>query len=212
MVVRKNIAIYIDYSIRIPNFKTAYESFKNSLFVDMNGVDFEDELTEDDVRFFWTTELKNPIVEQFYISKDISKINDDKLNGDFQPYFYNEEHLLKFLDDYSYNLYSDCTVPSNKDIELINICQDRLFDVILIDRIQSKRKIGNTFFFLSKIRIYPRNVIFLRPQQEINKDNFFGIWNPMEEQEHFNDSSDNFLNWLQALEKKNKELLNEEKV
>ena len=151
-------------------------------------------------------ELKNPEIENFYISKNVDNIDDINLKGKFETYFYNQEHLNKFLEDYSYNLYSDCIVPSNKDIELINICQDRLFEVVLIDQIHSKRKIGNTFFFLSKVRVYPRNVIFLRPNQQINKDNFFAIWNPLENENHFNDNSDNFLNWLQDLEKKVKQL------
>ena len=203
MKAKKQIAVYVDYSIRIPNFQKSYENFKENLFKDNSIITYNDEITDSDFRFFWQFELKNPSIENFYIQTNASKIKDEELLGDYQKYFFNDSHLKKFLEEYSYNLFSDCDVPSKKDINLINICQKDLFDVVLIDRFSSIRKISNTLFFLSKVTIYPRNIIFLGPKDELDHSKYYGVWNPLENKEHRNSEKSNlFLNWLQELEKK----------
>lgn len=205
MKARKQIAIYLDYSVRIPNFKATYELFKQNLYKDNTDLTYEDkdELGDQDVRFFWSFEMKNPDVENFYVSKSASKIDDYKLLGNFQPYFYNEIHLQKFLEEYSYNLYSDCEITSLNDLDYINTCQAQLFDVVLIDKFSTVRKISNTCFFVAKSRLYPRNIVFLGPNQEMNHSNFIGVWNPVTNKEQFNaEKSEVFLNWLKDLEAK----------
>jgi len=199
---RKQIAIYIDYSIRIPNFKNTYQKFKDSLFKDNSGISYDD-IIENDVRLFWQIEMKRPDVESFYIKQDVSKIDDYSLLGNFQPYFFNQQHLEKFLEEYSYNIYTDCEITSKEDINFINICQSQLFDVVLIDKFHTVRKISNTCHFISTARLYPRNIVFLGPNQIMNHDKFYGVWNPAENKEQINsEKSKKFFNWLQELEKK----------
>lgn len=207
MKARKKVAIYIDYTIRVPRFKHCFDVFKAELFSDKSfDVTVEDELQKDDVRMYWPEQMKNPAVEQFYMKVKVPE--DDythRLDG-FAKYFYNEEHYRKFIDDYSYNLYLDCIVPNKQDIDIINIAQEHLFDVVLIDEYKSKRKKGNTFFFLSKNPIYPQTVTFLGPGQVLDETNYFGVWNPAKNEEQKNAQGlTMFKDWFMELEKKSKE-------
>lgn len=202
MKERKKIAIFIDYSLRIPSFKESYEIFKSSLFKDNLETTFEDELTLNDPRFYWQRQVANPEILKFYMSKNFEKIDNTKVLGKFQEYFFNIEHYSKFLEEYSFNLYADCQVPSMSDINYINVSQSQLFDVILVDRYENSRKINNTFFFLSKLRIYPQTVTFLSPSQELKTENYLGIWDPMTNTDQINmENSTSFLEWLKELEK-----------
>ena len=206
---RRKIAIYIDYSLRIPNFTTAYEAFKADLFSDRAfGVTAEDEITKNDLRFYWSEQMKDPKVESFYVSKKVPESNME-LKGKFDDYFYSNDHLLKFIDDYSYNIYVDTQMPNPQDVEVINIAQELLFEVVLIDEYYSKRKKSNTLFYLSKIRAYPQSIIFLGNGQKINEDNYFGIWNPKVDPSQVNKIGDKtFIEWLKSLEAKQKEFDN----
>lgn len=204
---RRKIAIFIDYSLRIPNFTTAYEAFKADLFSDKSfGVTSEDEITKNDVRFYWSEQMKDPKAESFYVAKKVPESNMD-LRGNFGDFFYNDEHLYKFIDEYSYNIYVDTQMPNPQDVEVINIAQELLFEVVLIDEYYSKRKKSNTLFYLSKIRAYPQSLIFLGNGQKINEENYFGIWNPRTNKEQINKIGDKtFIEWLKSLEAKQKEL------
>lgn len=203
MSERKKVAIFIDYSLRIPSFKESYEIFKRTLFQDNLDTSFEDELTAQDPRFYWQRQLQSPEIMKFYVSINPENIDDTKLLGEFSSYFFNEEHYAKFLEEYSFNLYADCPVPSLSDVNIINIAQANLFDITLIDKYHSTRKITNTLFFLSKIRVFSQTITFLSPQQSLKEDNYIGIWNPLENKSQRNKSgSDAFLNWMKELEKK----------
>lgn len=206
---RKKIAIYLDYSLRIPNFISAYEVFKKSLFSDNAfGITTEDEITKDDLRFYWVEQMKIPDIENFYFKKKLPISNMD-IKGNFQEYFYNNDHFNKFIDDYSYNMYVDTQVPNPQDVEILNIAQELLFEVVLIDEYYTKRKKSNTLFYLSKIRIYPQSIIFLGNGQKINPENYFGIWNPQENPEQINKvGNKTFIEWLKSLESKQKEITN----
>lgn len=204
--MRKKVAIYIDYTLRIPSFKNSYEAFKAEIFT---GKDFdvtaEDDLIEDDVRFFWREELKDDKIESFYLQKNINDIVDEDTK-DFESYFYNEKHYKKFLEEYSFNLYLDSIQPNKSDNDIINVAQANLFDIILVDEYQSIRKIGNTLFYLSKIGIYPKGLIFLKNDEKLNEDEYFSIWNPKINKDHINKRGNNqFLEYFKGLEIKLKE-------
>lgn len=220
--MRERIAIYIDFALRIPSFKKTYTQFKNSIFnniekeYDIDGEVSHEEIDEerpdenilpDIFRFFWSKELENPEIENFYLKKTVEKEDAELYNSDYKDFFYSEEHWKKFMEDFSFNLYAgEAEVPFKKDIDLLNITQTYLFDVILVDEFYTTRKKSNTFFYLSKIRITPQGVVFLGPGQEINEKNYFGVWNPKKYPEHINkDGYGEFEIWLKELEKKVKE-------
>jgi len=212
---RKKIAIFIDYCIRVPDFKLAYGVFKNFLFQDTFGLhtdtetasdeEFKDTVTaKDPIRFYWQEQLEDISVMNFYVKQDVTKINNLDLKGEFQKYFFNEEHFKKFLEEYSVNLYSDGLVPSKKDLQIINICQGQLFDVYLFDRVYNSRKVPNTLHFISKNSLFIKSINFIGYNEEIGED-YVGIWEPEKNKEQINkDGSDVFLDWLKDLESKNK--------
>lgn len=216
MNTKKKVAIFIDYCIRVPNFEQAYSAFKNFLFQDTFGLqtdtetandeEFKDTATvKDPIRFYWQAQLEDINVMNFYIKQNVSKINNIELKGDFQKYFFNEEHFKKFIEDYSFNLYSDGFVPSKKDLQLINICQGQLFDVYLFDRVYTSRKVPNTLHFISKNTLFIKSINFIGYNEEFNKEDFIGVWEPEMNKEQINkEGSDVFLNWLKDLEAKNK--------
>lgn len=198
---RKKIAVYIDYCLRIPSFSTAFTQLKEFMFKSKE-VDFELE-GEGIFRSFWETEVAKPEVEQFYLKSIPSE--DDMKQKDWKQFFYNEEHLLKFLEDFSYNLFVDAEVPAKRDIELLNITQKYLFDVVLVDEYISTRKKNNTFFYLSKTRLTPYSVIFLKEGEALVEDEYIGIWNPKSNSDQENgEGLSEFEMWLKELESKHK--------
>lgn len=206
MEARKKVAIYLDYSIRIPNFIKTYETFKAGLFSDahIDLGEYEDDINDksDSVRLYWTKQMKDPKAEEFYLQARPPKTDYEiRLNG-MASYFYNDEHYRHFVDEYSFNLYTDCLIPNAQDVDILNIAQSQLFDITIVDRIYSKRKINNTFWFLSKSRLNPQCVIFLFNGQEINKDNYIAIWDPENNKEQKNEHGNtDFLEWFKKLEK-----------
>lgn len=205
--MRKKVAIYIDYTIRVPNFIAAYNTFKAELFSDKaSDVTFDDEIQENDVRMFWLTVMKNPEIESFYLKVKMPKDDYSVREVGMASFFYDETHYSKFLEEYSYNLYVDCDVPDRSHITIINTAQSQLFDVVLVDEVTTKRKVSNTFFFLSKNALYPQSVLLLDKGQEINPENYIGIWNPKKNMEQKNALKDtSFLDWFMKLEKESKE-------
>ena len=176
--MRKKIAIYLDYSFRIPNFIKTFDDFKAYLFADnLDGFEIE-QLN------FWKKELQNEEIEKFYSTKTIKETEDIKIK-DWEKYFYNQDHYLRFLEEYSYNLFVDCDVPCKRDIEYFNTAQKYLFDIAIIDEYVSSRKKLNTFFYLSKIKLLPQQVIFLKQGEELEGD-FYKIWNPLKNSEQYN--------------------------
>ena len=210
MKVRRKVAVYLDYAIRLPNFIASFEAFKEELFSDKDiDVDTEDELLGEDVRMFWREEMKKQEVEDFYFKVKLPAFDMDLKGKDLSVYFFDKEHYRKFFDEYSVNLYIDAKVINQQDIDIINIAQEQLFDIVLVDNYQSKRKKGNTFFYLSKIRIYPQQVMFLGEGQMLNKDNYFGIWDPNTDINLTNGQNDqSFMNFFKDLEQQQKILDN----
>lgn len=212
MISRKRIAVYIDFSLRTPNFIATYNLFKESLF--KTNVDFfteetndidkqEDNIGIDVARFYWKAEMEKPECEEFYLRTVMKGEDYDLRSVDLSKFFYNAEHYKKFLEEYSFNLYAEAETTCKKDIEFLNIAQSHLFDVILIDEYIVTRKKLNTFFFLSKARITPQAVIFLGPGQNINEETYFGVWNPKKYSEQENkEGYGNFEMWLKELESK----------
>ena len=201
--MRKKVAIYIDYTIRVPNFIESYKIFKSELFSDKAAdITFEDEIQENDVRMFWLTVMQDPVVADFYLKMNEPKDNYSVRELGMKSYFYDETHFIKFMEEYSYNLYVDCVVPNRSDLTIINTAQSQLFDVVLVDQVMNKRKVSNTFFFLSKNVLYPQSVLFLDNGQDINSENYIGIWNPGKNIEQVNNAkSTAFLDWFMELEK-----------
>lgn len=203
MEKRLRLAVYIDYALRTPSFFETYNNLKSYLFSEKAAM-LEEELEGDMMlRNFWAEEIKNSDIENFYI-KTIPP-EDNIKNKDWKKYFFNETHYLKFLEDYSYNLYVTAEVPNKKDIELINIVQRYLFDVVLVDEYLDSRKKSNTFFYLSKNRFTPREVLFLKEGEQIEATEYLAVWNPKADstQENGIGLSD-FEMWLKELESQNK--------
>lgn len=212
MKSRRKVAIYIDYALRVPNFVNSYNVFKESLFSDKEqDFDTEDEISENDVRFYWIEQMKNPEIEKFYFSKQAPKTDEELCGQSLSSYFFNREHENKFFDDYSFNLYSDAKVPNSQDVDVINVAQEHLFDVVLVDEYRNKRKKSNTMFFLSKIRAYPQSVLFLGEGQKLNTENYFAIWNPaLNTHNQVNKPGDKtFIEWFKSLEEMQKNMDND---
>jgi hypothetical protein len=207
MKMRQKVAIYIDYCLRVPNFTAAYKSFKDELFSDKSSdFDTEDELQKEDVRFYWSEQMKNSEVEQFYFKSKLPEDDYAVRETGINSFFYNDDHMRRFLDEYSYNLFLDCVVPNRQDIDIINVAQQSLFDVVLVDEYESRRKVGNTYYFLAKNPVYPQSLLFLAAGQQINEANYIGIWNPKKDTTQVNaPGNKDFLNWFLELEKKSKE-------
>ena len=203
---KPKIAIFIDYSIRIPAFKNSYTNFKTWLYQDVSNVSFEDKIEgPEDPRIYWARELQDSDKMSFYLGKNADKVKETDLKGDFSSFFFNEEHLNKFLEEYTFNLYSDCEVCSKRDVEIMNICQTKLFDITLVDVINQPRKVSNTLHFLSKVRIYFKELLFVGSSKELKEEDYLGVWNPVDNKAQENkEKSDIFLNWLKELENKTK--------
>ncbi len=208
-ITRRRVAVFIDYALRAPNFIGAYELFKSFLFSDKEfNVNLDDAINDNDPRLYWNEQMKNPDVEKFYLAKKPPLSNMDTKEG-FQPYFYNDDHFKRFIDEFAFNLYVDTSAPNPQDIDLINIAQDMLFDVVLFDRYISKRKKSNTMFFLSKLRVYPQAIIFLGESQRLNESLYFGVWDPINNPAQVNKPGDStFMDWFKELEVKQKNLDN----
>lgn len=228
MINRKKIAVFVDYSIRIPNFQQSYQIFKDSLFKDNFGINSDEETAKDEelkltkaqrdagliagghdkVRFYWQKELEQPEIMKFYMGKNPETIKDDSIKGTFKDWFFNTEHLRKFLEEYSFNMYSaDCIVPNKQDIAIINIAQTSLFDVHLFDRVYNSRKIRNTLHFLSKNAVVVRSITFLNSDEEFDNTGYLGVWDPSINNEQLNkEGSTVFLEWFKELESKSRRL------
>lgn len=135
-----------------------------------------------DKRNFWN-ELNetDPAAVQFYKTTKTPTAN---VGGDFDlsylKYFYNREHCLKFLQEYSYNLFGAGQVTNKMDVDIINTAQSKICDIVLFDRTPYARKVPNTFAFLSRSGLYVRSVVFVTSEKEIEelKKDAVGIWDP----------------------------------
>jgi len=213
MTKRKKIGIIIDYALRFPSFSECYNVMKEQILLGMQNAS-ESELNERDIseRDFWSKlYVKDLEAYSFYETKPSPKENSGvDFDYSWDSYFYNEEHKLKFIEDWSFNLYSQSALTcKSEDINLINITQSKLCDVVLIDIASHSRKIPATFAFLGKARCFVKELRFLS-LSELNliKDEFVGIYNPLENNQQLipknepRKPSTVFLNWLIEIEKK----------
>lgn len=213
---RKKIGIVIDYSIRIPDFINCYRSCKKEVIAGAAIVEEQALKQDNSGRSFWINlHKKNNEEYEFYETSPLPAENfGDGFDYTLKKYFYNEEHRLKFLDDWSFNLFGQGSVTNNADINLINICQSKLCDVILIDRVTHSRKIPNTLGFLSKASLFVKGIQFINKVEEIEKlekdPSFLGIYDPFKNNSlvivpgrtKIGEPSLNFLNWLMEIESK----------
>ncbi len=212
MEKRKRIGIVIDFSIRIPEFKDTFLKIKEQVLVGMaSGQHLEagDVLDENS---FWSKAVKeDPKVADFYATMAIPPTN---ASPDFditlKKYFYNNEHRLQFISEWSYNLYGQGSVTNKADVTVINTAQTKLCDIVLIDRCTNARKIPNTFAFLSRSGIMIKEVIFTNTEDELNevKKGLVGCWDAYTDNKQiivqgakYGQPSENFINFWMEMEK-----------
>lgn len=159
--------------------------------VDINAVKENNKIVKDettrgiDGRNFWN-ELNqtDPAAVAFYKASKTPVAN---MGGDFdlsyRKYFYNLDHCLKFLQEYSFQLFGTGQVTNKMDTDIINTAQSKLCDIVLFDRTPYSRKVPNTFGFLSRAGLYVRSVVFVTNEKEIEelKKDAIGIWDPKED-------------------------------
>lgn len=193
------------------------EELKKQNEIDKSSYDYHMATDRElDQRNFWH-ELNetDPKAAKFYKEIEVPKANfDDEFDLTYKDYFYNVDHRFRFLQEYSYNLFGRGSVTNKADIELINTAQSKLFDVILIDRAPYGRKVGHTFAFLSRARLYIKGVEFVtsNEQYEQIKQQCVDVWDPKINREQaigyssqVNQPTEKFLNWLMGLEEKCKQ-------
>lgn len=203
---RQRVGVIIDYSIRNPEFVESYINFKSLVLGDK---DFGHELEGGQEMENWVNlKTSNPKAFDFYSLMPNPK-EDENFDLTWKKYFYSPEHRVKFIYDWSYDLFGKGSAINNKDLVNLNTAQKHLFDIVLIDRVQNTRKISNTFSFLSKVQVYPKEIIFVSKQEEIEEltKDLFAIWDPFTNKEQIikaekGQESKKLLDWLLELEKK----------
>jgi hypothetical protein len=180
---RPKLGIVIDYSVRIPEFKDSFVKFKEQVIVGLSAGQHLDQEDLVDANSFWAKAVKeNPAVAEFYMKQVIPAGNSGK---DFDPtlkkYFMTNEHRLKFIEEWSYNLYGQTTSIANKaDINVINTAQSKLCDIVLIDRCTNTRKVANTFAFMARSGLFIKQIIFTNTEDELVevKKDLVACWDP----------------------------------
>ena len=110
-------------------------------------------------------------------------------------------------------MFGQGSVTNAEDIKLINICQSKVADVVLIDRTTHTRKIPNTLAFLSRSQIFVKEIKFINSIDELNaikKDkNYIDVYDPIADPSRVlnvptkqGQPSEKLLNWLLEVEKK----------
>jgi hypothetical protein len=174
---RPRVGLVIDFTIRQPNFESIYYKFKEQLLV---GNDSSKTIAPEDIldeNNYWTKIIKDdPTVFDFYSKTTITGEFDITL----KKYFMNNEHRLKFLEEWSYNLYGQGAIINKGDINIINTAQAKLCDIVLIDRCTNTRKISNTFAFLAKSGLFIKEVVFTSTEKELDeiKEDLITYWDP----------------------------------
>ena len=179
---RQQVGFIIDFCIRIPDFIECYSTLKKDIImggeVQVNTENRRDKTNRD----FWVNlHTTDPAALAFYEKTMAPKVNvGADVDYTYRKYFYNNEHRLKFLDEFSYNLFGQGSVTNKADINLINTCQSKLCDVVLIDRTTHTRKIPNTLAFLSRTGIFVKEIMFINKVEEIEemKKEMLGIYDP----------------------------------
>lgn len=209
---RLKCGVVIDYSIRIPEFKETFLKIKEQVLVGMAAgqhLEQADLLSENS---FWTKAVKEDSkVSDFYATIPIPESNiSDDFDITFKKYFYNNEHRLKFLEEWSYGIFGQGAVTNKADVTLINTAQSKLCDIVLIDRCTNARKVPNTFAFLSRSGLFIKEVVFVNTEEEINeiKEGLIACWDPYTNKEQiikpgakFGQPTQSFMDWFMSTEK-----------
>lgn len=211
MSKRKRVGISLDYSLRIPEFKEIFLKVKEQVLVGMSAGQLLDEKNILSENNFWTKAVKDdPKVSEFYTKIALPTTN---IENDFditlKKYFYNEEHRLKFLEEYSYNLYGQGSVTNKADVTVINTAQTKLCDIVLVDRCTNIRKVANTFAFLSRSGLFVKEVSFINSEEEIKGLGLTAFWDPFTNKEQiilpgakYGQPTKQFIDWFIELEPK----------
>lgn len=216
---RPAIGIIIDYSIRIPDFVENYKQMRLQISIgnhQLSGAALDREDLFETKKSLWDDlREKDPKAAEWYEKTPLPTSHTDAdFDITYRKYFYSPEHRTQFLTDWSYNLFGQGTITNKVDANLINVAQNKLFDVILIDRCTHTRKIGNTLSYLGRTGIFTKQVLFINNEEELEElkkeKHILGIWNPFENKEHiilpgkYGEPTKAFLDWLQEQEKKTK--------
>lgn len=219
---RPKIGIVVDYSIRVPNFKDCYSKCKAEIISGTMSQEAEGETVKSmkdfSERDFWVSLHKTGNEAYTFYETCLAPQENYGENFDYtyKKYFYNNEHRLKFLEDWSYNLFGQGSVTNSADIKLINICQSKVADVILIDRTTHARKVSNTMAFLSRSQLFVKGIEFISRVEDLKEmresKEFIDIYDAVEDNSKviipgrtkIGVSSEQFLNWLMSIEKKSK--------
>lgn len=210
---RIKIGIYIDYVLRTPSFKDCYSKCKTEI---LSGTDDNFIKSTKDVsgRDFWSSLSKKSLEEySFYETSLIPQENfGPTFDISYSKYFKNKEHLLKFLEDWSYNLYGQGSVNNAADVRLINTCQSKVCDVYLLDKTTHSRKVTNTLAFLSRSQLFVKGVEFVNEKENLEEE-YFAIYDPYKDSELIltplnkqGEPSEKFLDFFIDLEKKIKNI------
>jgi hypothetical protein len=187
--MKKKIGIIIDYTLRLPEFKECYTNLKQQILAGIASDQSQEETIKSSRdktnRDFWInlhkTDSKNYL---FYETAPIPINNcGDGFDYTWKKYFPNNDHRLKFLEDWSYSLFGQGGVIRTADVKLINVCQSKVCDVVLIDRVTHTRKVPNTLAFLSRAGIFIKEIRFVNQIEELEemKKEFVGIYDPIAE-------------------------------
>ena len=219
MAKRKKIGIIVDYTIRIPDFVGCYTKCKSEIITgamsqenNSNSIKSSRDMTERD---FWIN-LHTTASDAYSFYETCLAPKENYGSGfDYthKKYFFNNEHRLKFLEDWSYNLYGQGAVVNSADVKLINICQSKVCDVILLDKITHARKVPNTMAFLSRSQVYVKGVEFVSKIEDLKemKDSgeYLDIYDPILDNTKvltpplkMGASSEVFIKWLMSIEAK----------
>lgn len=210
MSKRPKIGIVLDYSIRIPDFKESYLKLKEQILVGITAGAGLDEASIVDENNYWSKAIKeDPSISEFYAKVSIPEF-DANFDITFGKYFMTPEHRLKFLEEYSYNLFGQGGVTNKADITIINTAQSKLCDIVLIDRCTNTRKVANTFAFLSRAGIFVKEIVFINTIDELNeiKGDLDACWDPFTDKEQViqisekaGQPTEKFLAWIMEVEK-----------
>ena len=209
---RARVGIVLDYSIRIPEFKETFIKIKEQVLVGMAAGQHLEQGDLLEQNSFWAKAVKeDPKVAEFYAATAMPSTNfSEDFDITMKKYFFNNEHRLKFIEEWSYNLYGQGAVTNKADITLINTAQSKLCDVVLIDRCTNTRKIPNTFAFLARSGVFIKEVIFTNTEDELNevKKGLTACWDPFTDKTQiitpgakFGQPTEKFVNWFMEQEK-----------
>jgi hypothetical protein len=125
-----------------------------------------------------------------------------------KKYFFCKEDIKRFLQSWSFALFAQANSLKKINVDFVNVCQSKLCDVVLIDKISNSRQVPNTLAFLSKGRLFFKELKFVKSNLELKKykRELFDLYNPTEvfidKKVDYTLEENKFLDWLKELEVK----------